>query len=39
MSQISTPAKGFRLTPRWIAGLTITVISLIFVFSNGWAAG
>ena len=34
MAQVSTPKEGFRLTPRWIAGLTIMVICLIFVFSN-----
>ena len=26
--------EGFRLTPRWILGITIAAVSLIFVFSN-----
>lgn len=26
--------QSFRLTPRWITGITIAVVSLIFVFSN-----
>lgn len=32
MSQPST--TGFRWTPRWIAGVAIAVVCLIFVFSN-----
>lgn len=26
--------SGFRLTPRWIVGISIAIASLIFVFSN-----
>jgi uncharacterized integral membrane protein len=26
--------RGFRLTPRWIAGITIAAVCLVFVFSN-----
>ena len=26
--------EGFRLTPRWILGITIGAVALIFVFSN-----
>jgi uncharacterized integral membrane protein len=26
--------RGFRLTPRWIAGISLAVACLIFVFSN-----
>ena len=33
MSEI-LPEQGFRLTPRWITGITIFAICLIFVFSN-----
>jgi uncharacterized integral membrane protein len=29
-----SPSAGFRLTPRWILGLTIAAVCLIFVFSN-----
>lgn len=32
MSQQSV--QSFRLTPRWITGIVIAVVSLIFVFSN-----
>ncbi len=28
------PEQGFRLTPRWITGIAIFAVSLIFVFSN-----
>jgi uncharacterized integral membrane protein len=29
-----TGTTGFRLTPRWILGIVIAVIGLVFVFSN-----
>ena len=41
MSSSSSPesaspssVESFRWTPRWIAGVAIVVVSLIFVFSN-----
>jgi uncharacterized integral membrane protein len=30
----AAPPEGFRLTPRWILGITIAAVCLIFVFSN-----
>ena len=26
--------EGFRLTPRWILGITIAAVCMVFVFSN-----
>lgn len=28
------PRQSFRLSPRWITGIVICVVALIFVFSN-----
>ncbi len=34
MSQVESSDKGFRMTPKWIAGISIVAVCLIFVFSN-----
>lgn len=36
---MSQSVEGFRLSPRWIGGITIAVVALIFVFSNRGEVG
>jgi drug/metabolite transporter (DMT)-like permease len=33
-----TSTSGFRLTPKWILGIVLGVVGLVFVFSNNGEA-